>query len=611
MRDEKGLTVGSIRRKTYTKPLPADAELFTRKGQRMARWKVGSKSRTAPVTTGKDGSPRIVETAKTFTAKYRNAENLVVEVATGCKDKAAAEQRLAELERQADRIRAGVLTSTEEKAVSRQQTPIAEHIEAYLSHLEAAETTPEHRANVRRCLYRIVNDCEFAKLADIVREPVEAWLLARAKEGMGARTRNTYRSAIHAFCNWCADPSSPRLLSNPLVGLPRADEAADPRHQRRSLTADELRNLLFVARWRPLAEYGRTTVRRKKANAKGRRTWTKAPLTFDTIEEAVDRARDRLRGNPEFAHKLDSLGLERALIYKTLFSTGLRKGELDSLSVGQLEIDAEPAYLTLDAADEKNREGNSIPLRSDLASDLRAWLDGKAEALQRDASEAPTVKFDPEAAKRAQNATGDTRGPDGRTCHGWATLPKVTPVFRVPRDLFKILYRDLAVAGISKQDAQGRYVDVHALRHSYGSHLGKAGVAPRTAQAAMRHSDPKLTANIYQDPRILDLAGAVELLPNLPLDGGADQDAARATGTEGRAAGPLAPMLAPMLAPKPANQGQAETFLTTEVTEPEELATVKKQKNPKETSVFPGIRQERARGFEPPTYSLGSCHSAN
>jgi len=41
---------------------------------------------------------------------------------------------------------------------------------------------------------------------------------------------------------------------------------------------------------------------------------------------------------------------------------------------GQLDLDADPACLTLDAADEKNRQGNSIPIRADLAADLRQWL---------------------------------------------------------------------------------------------------------------------------------------------------------------------------------------------------------------------------------------------
>ncbi len=39
----------------------------------------------------------------------------------------------------------------------------------------------------------------------------------------------------------------------------------------------------------------------------------------------------------------------------------------------------------------------------------------------------------------------------------------------------------------------------------------------RTAQAAMRHSDPSLTANVYTDPKLLDVTGALDKLPFLPL----------------------------------------------------------------------------------------------
>lgn len=45
----------------------------------------------------------------------------------------------------------------------------------------------------------------------------------------------------------------------------------------------------------------------------------------------------------------------------------------------------------------------------------------------------------------------------------------------------------------------------------------KTFVPVRTAQAAMRHSDPSLTANVYTDPKLLDVAGAVASLPDLPL----------------------------------------------------------------------------------------------
>jgi hypothetical protein len=61
----------------------------------------------------------------------------------------------------------------------------------------------------------------------------------------------------------------------------------------------------------------------------------------------------------------------------------------------------------------------------------------------------------------------------------------------------------------------GHIVDNHALRHTFGTHLSRAGVPPRTAQAAMRHSSIDLTMNIYTDPTLLDVAGAVEALPEL------------------------------------------------------------------------------------------------
>jgi len=33
----------------------------------------------------------------------------------------------------------------------------------------------------------------------------------------------------------------------------------------------------------------------------------------------------------------------------------------------------------------------------------------------------------------------------------------------------------------------------------------------------MRHSKPELTANIYTDPKLLDVAGAIDALPALSL----------------------------------------------------------------------------------------------
>jgi hypothetical protein len=106
-----------------------------------------------------------------------------------------------------------------------------------------------------------------------------------------------------------------------------------------------------------------------------------------------------------------------------------------------------------------------------------------------------------------------------------------------------------------KDDERGRTVDVHTLRHSFGTLMSKGGVSLRTAQAAMRHSDINLTMNTYTDPRLLDVAGAMDALPLLPLDGGRPE-VLRATGTYDSTASPLAPTLAP----DTGNQGLSVSF---------------------------------------------------
>jgi hypothetical protein len=83
-------------------------------------------------------------------------------------------------------------------------------------------------------------------------------------------------------------------------------------------------------------------------------------------------------------------------------------------------------------------------------------------------------------------------------------------VFAVPAGLRRTLDRGLRAAGIPKRDDRGRTVDVHAIRTTFGTLLSMTGAAPRTARAAMRHSDIKLTMNVYTDPRLLDVRGAVE-----------------------------------------------------------------------------------------------------
>ncbi len=209
------------------------------------------------------------------------------------------------------------------------------------------------------------------------------------------------------------------------------------------------------------------------------------------------------------------------MIYKTFVLTGLRKGELSSLTVAQVDIDADVPYIVLDAADEKNRQGSELPIRDDLAQDIRTWLGDRLKAMQ----DAARLKIGEPIPMK---------------------LPGDLPLFNVPDGLLHIFDRDLVAAGIArkvkdaktgktiidKRDERGRTIDVHALRTTFGTHLSKGGVAPRTAQAAMRHSDIKLTMGVYTDPKLLDVRGALNVLPSLPLGDVPNAQPAKATGTD-------------------------------------------------------------------------------
>ena len=70
-------------------------------------------------------------------------------------------------------------------------------------------------------------------------------------------------------------------------------------------------------------------------------------------------------------------------------------------------------------------------------------------------------------------------------------------------------------AGIPFEDKAGRIFDVHAFRHQTGSLLAAAGVTPKVAQQLMRHSDIKLTMDIYTHVMTGQERAAVDSLPNL------------------------------------------------------------------------------------------------
>jgi len=498
--------MGSVFRKTVTKPLPKGAEIFVRKGERFARWKDRKgKTKTVPVTVGQDGSDRIAITSGTYTAKYRDGDGILRETKTGCRSRDGALSVLRDLTNTAEKVKAKILTSDEAKITNHQSTPLTEHIKAYITYLTPRANTDRVNSTESR-LNECAEACNWHDLSSLNADRLQTYLDQQVEAGMSAGSANGRIECCVAFGNWLAGKrmngkksnwnGDKRITKNPFEGFGRYDAKVDCRRKRRALTENEMIRLLQIARQRPLNDA--MTIRRGENKGK-------------LLANVTDEQRE----------KLILLGRERALIYKTLVLTGLRKNEIASIKESQLFLDHDPPYLDLQAADEKNSEGNDIVLRADLSEELREWLRLKVRRRREFAADDANIL-----------SIGKHEAPAGTD----------EPLFYVPSGLLRILDRDLAAAKIPKKDERSRTVDLHAMRHTFGTWLSKGGVAPRTAQAAMRHSHIDLTMNTYTDPRALDIQGAVESLPSLATVHANENSA---TGTDDSAPRKFAPGFAP------------------------------------------------------------------
>ena len=445
-----------IYRKKYPIPMPARAEIITRRGKKFARWQNGkNQMRTAEIL--EDG--RVMFVADCWYVRYRDSAGKDRRESTGCRDRQAAEKVLADILADVEKVKAGVM-SREEMVVSNQrETPIGMHVKNYLSQL-AAKTirgrriSPKHVKYVRDRLDRAIKECRFQTLRDLDRRAVQRWMARLVKRPrvqgplpLSARTINLYRSAIMAFCNWCVEEG--RLLANPLTGLPKVQET-EPVRKRRPLTEDEIARLLIAAQRRPLQDA--LTIRRGKNKGK--------PLA---------------RVKPEERQRLEGIGWTRALTYKFMMLTGLRRGEVASLTVADLCLDQANPYVHIQGRHAKSGRSATLPLRPDLANDLRKHI--------------------------------------GRMTESSGKLEPDTPLFNIGRNFLRTFNLDLAAAGIAKRDSQGQTLDVHSLRHTFATLLARSGVSPSVAQKLMRHSDIRLTMNTYTHLDLADTAGAVGALP--------------------------------------------------------------------------------------------------
>ena len=125
----------------------------------------------------------------------------------------------------------------------------------------------------------------------------------------------------------------------------------------------------------------------------------------------------------------------------------------------------------------------------------------------------------------------------------------------------------------------------------------------------MRHSDIALTMRTYTDERLLNAAGAVALLPDLPLGEPTHRDRAEADSLP--AAGRRRRTVAPTVAPTTGGTGQSESISGKMGKVFRRDETGRDTKKPRETLVFAGFFEVEPKGVEPSTSALRTQRSPN
>jgi integrase len=226
----------------------------------------------------------------------------------------------------------------------------------------------------------------------------------------------------------------------------------------------------------------------------------------------------------------DICGPDRAMIYLIAAWTGFRKGEIGSLTIQSLDLDSGVCTATVAAAFSKRRREDTQVLHPYLVERLRAWLAARGpvepdELLFPISARAGVTVTHPDGAvyyRRPDNAA--SKKPTRRSL---PAIPQRKTHYMMRDDLAAARRCWIAEAEgnpeehrrrqrsdlLSYRNHAGLYADFHSIRHTFITSLCRADISPKTAQTLARHSDIRLTMEVYTHVDRQDQIAAIHSLP--------------------------------------------------------------------------------------------------
>ena len=338
--------------------------------------------------------------------------------------------------------RDGVIDPTLDAISQESHRTIESHLMGYEAKFAAANRSVQYIRDTLCYIRSIAEHAGFTIAADINADGVNSYANELMEKGKSARTVQANLTAIKGFTKWLT--AHHKLPRDPLSSVKNPNPKADRRRERRMLLPEEWQWLQSTTRC-GAARYGMT-------------------------------------------------GQQRVLLYMTAIQTGLRAGELRSLTRGKLFLEADRPYIVCQAGNTKSKKMARQYVNATLCNDLRSHVATKAP--QAKVFSLPS-EFD--MADMIRDDLADAR-------KAWIKAAKQDPAERLKRE-----QRDFLAA----TNHEGEVMDFHALRHTCGTWLAKAGVHPKVVQAVMRHSSITLTYDHYGHLFEGQEADAVEQLSHL------------------------------------------------------------------------------------------------
>ena len=466
--------MATVYKRTRRKPIPKGAAIIERMRkptpeelqkdpslkavpQKYAVWSDGKTGRPRRAPLSADGT-RIELEDRFYTVEWFDWEGKRHRKGTRSPDKDAAQQLANRLETAAMQRREGLIDVDQERFAQESRRPLSEHLADYEAKLRTAGRDERYVADTLAMVRAVLRDCSLTKAGAITADAVNRFAAGLKERGLSARRVHAHLTAVKGFTRWLTMQG--KLAADPLVSIKKPSPKSDRRHERRILLHEEWEWLYSV-------------------------TWSEG--------------RD-WRGIP---------AAERVALYGTAIQTGLRQGELRSLTRGRLFLDGAQPCVTCKAGSTKNRKDARQYIQPDLAAHLRALVATKAPA-------APVF-----AMPDRQHVAAMLREDLAAARREWLKAAQNDPKERLRREQSDFL----AVV-----NHEGEALDFHALRHTCGAWLATAGSSPKAVQTVMRHSSITLTMDTYGHLFPGEEAATIARLPQMFAD---PQAALRATGTGG------------------------------------------------------------------------------